>query len=157
MHGRGEKHVKGFGRKAWRKRPLERRRHRWEDGIKMDLNKIGCGGVEWIHLAQDKYRWRALVNAVINLQVLASRSYYFPVHHITSPDFHEGVTYCLTHWVCLSLWHSAKITNLLAKIFSFLLQPAKLVVHLRCQLQVCEHKIVQWGQLTSRTGHTSSN
>jgi hypothetical protein len=56
------------------KSPLERPRHRWEDGIKMDLKEIGCGGVEWIHLAQDRDRWRAVVNAVMNLQVLVSRS-----------------------------------------------------------------------------------
>jgi hypothetical protein len=58
-----------------RKRPLERPRRRWEDGIKMDLREIGWGrGVEWIHLAQDRDRWRAVVNAVMNLRVLAPRS-----------------------------------------------------------------------------------
>jgi hypothetical protein len=54
------------------KRPLERPRRRWEDGLKMDLREIGWGGgVEWIHLAQDRDRWRAVVNAVMNLWVLA--------------------------------------------------------------------------------------
>jgi hypothetical protein len=53
---------------------LERPRRRWEDGIKMDLGEIGWGGVEWIHLAQDRDRWQALVNAVMNLRVLAPRS-----------------------------------------------------------------------------------
>jgi hypothetical protein len=56
------------------KRPLERPRRRWEDRIKMDFIEIGCGGVEWIHLAQDRDRWRAVVNAVMNLRVLAPRS-----------------------------------------------------------------------------------
>jgi hypothetical protein len=56
------------------KRPLGRRRRRWEDGIKMDLRETGCGDVEWIHLAQDMNRWRAVVNAVTNLWVLAPRS-----------------------------------------------------------------------------------
>jgi hypothetical protein len=56
------------------KRPLERPRRRWEDGIKMDLGEIGWGGVEWIQLAQDRDRWRAVVNAVMNLRVLAPRS-----------------------------------------------------------------------------------
>jgi hypothetical protein len=56
------------------KRPLERSRRRWEDGIKMDLQEIGWGGVEWIHLPQDRDRWRAVVNAVMNLRVLAPRS-----------------------------------------------------------------------------------
>ena len=41
-------------------------RHRWEDNIKMDLQKVGCGGMNWIELAQDRDRWRALVNAVMN-------------------------------------------------------------------------------------------
>jgi hypothetical protein len=43
------------------------------DGIEMDLREIGWGGVEWIHLAQDRDRWRAVVNAVMNLRVLAPR------------------------------------------------------------------------------------
>jgi hypothetical protein len=60
--------------KAEGKRPLERPRRRWEDGIKMDLREIGWGGVEWIHLAQYRDRWRAVVSAVMNLRVLASRS-----------------------------------------------------------------------------------
>jgi hypothetical protein len=54
-------------------RPLGRPRRRWEDGIKIDLRDIGWGG-GWIHLAQDRDRWRAIVNAVMNLRVLAARS-----------------------------------------------------------------------------------
>jgi hypothetical protein len=50
-----------------------RPRHRWEDGIKLELGKIGWG-VEWIHLAQNRDHWQALVNAVMNLQVLAPHS-----------------------------------------------------------------------------------
>ena len=50
-------------------RPLGRPRHKWEDDIKMDLQEVGCGGMDWIELAQDKDRWRALVNAVMNLRV----------------------------------------------------------------------------------------
>ena len=50
------------------KRLLERPRHRWEDNIKMDLQEVGCGDLDWIELAQDSDRWRALVNAVMNLQ-----------------------------------------------------------------------------------------
>jgi hypothetical protein len=42
---------------------------RWEDNIKMDLQVEGCGGVDWIYLAQDRDRWRAFVNAVMNLWV----------------------------------------------------------------------------------------
>jgi hypothetical protein len=51
------------------KRPLGRFRHRWEDNIKMDLKEVECGGMDWIDVVQDKDRWRALVNAVMNLQV----------------------------------------------------------------------------------------
>jgi len=51
------------------KRPLGRPRHRWEDNIKMDLQEVGCGGMDWIELAQDKDRWRGLVNALVNLRV----------------------------------------------------------------------------------------
>jgi len=51
------------------KRPLGRPRRRWEDNIKMDLEEVGCVGIEWIELAQDKGRWRVLVTAVMNLRV----------------------------------------------------------------------------------------
>jgi hypothetical protein len=51
------------------KRPLGRPRRRWMDNIKMDLLEIGLSVVDWIDLAQDRYRWRALVNAVMNLRV----------------------------------------------------------------------------------------
>ena len=44
-------------------------RRRWENNIKMDLQEVGCGGVDWIVLAQDRDRWRALVNAVMNFGV----------------------------------------------------------------------------------------
>jgi len=56
------------------KRPLGRPRHRWEDGIRMDLREIGWGSVEWIQLAQDRDQWHALVNMVMNLRVLVPRS-----------------------------------------------------------------------------------
>ena len=44
-------------------------RRRWEDNIKMDLYEVGCEGMDWIDLAQDRDRWWALVNAVLNLRV----------------------------------------------------------------------------------------
>ena len=51
------------------KRPLGRQRRGWEDNIKMDLQEVGCGGMEWIELAQDSDKWRTLLNAVMNLRV----------------------------------------------------------------------------------------
>jgi hypothetical protein len=51
------------------RRPLGRPRCRWEDNIKMDLWEIGFGDVDWIHWAQDRDRWQAFVNTVMNLRV----------------------------------------------------------------------------------------
>jgi len=75
MHG----HVArmGEGRGVYRvlvgkpvgKRPLGRPKLRWEDNVKMDLQEMGCGGMDWIELAHDTDSWRALVNAVMNLLV----------------------------------------------------------------------------------------
>jgi hypothetical protein len=55
--------------KARGKEPLGRPRRRWTDNIKMELSEIGFSVVDWIGLAQDRYRWRALVNAVMNLRI----------------------------------------------------------------------------------------
>ena len=56
-------------RKTEGKRPLGRPRRRWKDNIEMDLQDVGCGGMDWIELAQDRDRWQALVNVVMNLWV----------------------------------------------------------------------------------------
>jgi hypothetical protein len=69
-HGRGEVGVQGFDGKAKGKTPLGRPRYRWNDGIRMDLREIGWGSVDRIQLAQDRYRWWAVVNIVMNLWVL---------------------------------------------------------------------------------------
>jgi hypothetical protein len=51
------------------KRPIGRPRCRWEGNIKMDLQELGCGGLDWIEVAQGRDRWRTLVNPVMNLRV----------------------------------------------------------------------------------------
>jgi len=68
-YGGEESRIQGFGGKLEGERPLGRPRRRWEDNIKMDLQEVKCGGLDWIELAQDRDRWRALVNVVMNLRV----------------------------------------------------------------------------------------
>ena len=51
------------------KKPLGRHRRRWEDSIKMHIQEVGCGGIDWNELVKDRDRWRALVNAEMNLRV----------------------------------------------------------------------------------------
>jgi hypothetical protein len=51
------------------KRPLGRPRHRWDVNIKMDLKEVRCRGMDWFDVGQDRDRWRALVNVVVNLRV----------------------------------------------------------------------------------------
>jgi len=64
-YGEGERRVQGFGGETWGRRP----KIRWEDNIKMDLQEVGCWVMDWIELAQDRDRWLAFVNAVMNLRV----------------------------------------------------------------------------------------
>jgi hypothetical protein len=69
-YGGGERCVQGFGgEKTVVKLPLGTPRHRWEDNIKMDLQEVICEGMDWIELAWGRYRWQALMNVVMNLQV----------------------------------------------------------------------------------------
>jgi hypothetical protein len=65
--GRGVYRVL-MGRPEW-KRPVGRPRRKWEDNVKMNLQEVGPWGMDWIELVQDRDRWRALVNAVMNLRV----------------------------------------------------------------------------------------
>jgi hypothetical protein len=64
----GEMCIQDFGERPEGRRPLGRSRHRWEDNIKMDLQEVGRG-MDWTDLAQDRNRWRALVNVVMKLRV----------------------------------------------------------------------------------------
>jgi len=56
-------------RKPEGKRPLGKRRRRWEDNIRMDLREIGRQGVEWMHVVQDRHQWRALLNTAMNFRI----------------------------------------------------------------------------------------
>jgi hypothetical protein len=67
--GGGERCVQGFGGETCGIEPLGRPRRRWWDNIKLDLQEMECGCMDWIKLAQDRNRWRALVNEVMNLRV----------------------------------------------------------------------------------------
>jgi len=68
-YGGEERRMHGLVGKPERKSPLGRPNHRWEDNIKMDLREVGCESMDWVELAQDTDRWRALVNAIMNLRV----------------------------------------------------------------------------------------
>jgi hypothetical protein len=67
-YGGRERHVKDLVGKPEGKRPLGLIRRRWDDNIKMNLQEVGCGDMDWIELAQDRERWRAILNAVINFR-----------------------------------------------------------------------------------------
>ena len=73
------------------KRPLERPRRRWVDNIRMDLQEVGCGYVDWIGLAQDRDRWRTLVSAVMNLSsdLLSGASKF---RHHTQPCYKRSIS-----------------------------------------------------------------
>jgi hypothetical protein len=68
MHGIVEKFIQNFVRQPEWKRPLGRPRRRWEDNIRMNLRQTGWGGVDWIYLAQNRDKWRAVVNTVMKLK-----------------------------------------------------------------------------------------
>jgi len=68
-YGGKESSVLGFGGGPEWKRPLGRPRRSWEDNIKMDIQEVWCGGVDWIELVQGRETWQALVNAVMILRV----------------------------------------------------------------------------------------
>ena len=69
MYGGQQRCIQGFGGKPKGKRPIGRSRHRWENNIKKVLQEVECEGKDWIDVAHNRDRWRALVNAVMNLRV----------------------------------------------------------------------------------------
>ena len=68
-YGGQERRIQGLVGKPEGKRPLGRPGSRWKDKIKMYLQEVGCEGMDWIELAQDRDRWRASVTTVMNLRV----------------------------------------------------------------------------------------
>ena len=89
MHGEEERCMQGFGGEPEGKTPLGRPRRRWEGNIMIDLKEVGYGGMDWIKLAQDRDRWRALVNAVMKLRVP------------------QNAGNCFSNWGIISLWRGA--------------------------------------------------
>ncbi len=69
MYGEGRGVYRVLVGKPEGKIQLGRPRRRWKDNIKMDLQEVGCGGVDWIEVAQDRDRWRAHENVVVNIQI----------------------------------------------------------------------------------------
>ena len=76
MWGEGTGLYRDLMGKPEGRRPLGRPRRRWEDNIRMDLREVECGGMDWIELARDRDRWRALVSAVMNLRVVNAAMNY---------------------------------------------------------------------------------
>ena len=76
------------------KRPLGRPRRRWVDNIRMDLQEVGCGYVDWIGLAQDRDRWRTLVSAVMNLRVKNAENFLTSCKTVSFSrrNLHHGVS-----------------------------------------------------------------
>jgi hypothetical protein len=68
--------YRGLVERSEGKRPLGRPRNRWEDNIKMDLQEVEWGGMDWIDLAQDRVRWRALMNVVMNIRIALNARYF---------------------------------------------------------------------------------
>jgi hypothetical protein len=68
-YGGGERCAQGFGEEAWGNETIGRPRRRWDDNIKMDLEKVGGGCGVWMEWAQDRDRWRTLVSTVMNFGV----------------------------------------------------------------------------------------
>jgi hypothetical protein len=59
--GEEKRRVKDFGEETWRKETTGRETRRWEDNIKMDIQEVGCSGMDWNELAQNRDRWRAML------------------------------------------------------------------------------------------------
>jgi hypothetical protein len=86
------------------RRPLGTPRRRWEDGVRMDLGETGLGGVDWIRLAQDRDRWRAVVSAVMNLRVLAPLLKKIERYDVTVHLNMKQINWFLSHGLSVSGW-----------------------------------------------------
>jgi len=123
------------------RRPLGRPRHRWVDNIRMGLQEVGCGYVDWIGLAQDKDRWRTLVSVVMNLRVPWNAGNFLtsckPVtflrilcyrhsrisssHILHCPPQNDAVPKRQFPWLCSTLIQS--VTNVCGLEFEYILNP----------------------------------
>jgi len=121
-YGWGEGVYRVLVRKPEWRRPLERPRRRWVDYIRMDLQEVGCGYMDWIGLAQDRDSWRTLVSAVMNLRVPWNAGNFFtsckPVS-FSRKTLHRGVSNMLNissfcyFDLCLpsTVWQHAALTE----------------------------------------------
>ena len=107
------------------KRPLGRRRCRWEDNIEIYLQEVGCGGMDWIDLNQDRDSWRPLVNTVTNLRVswlaenrLASEEGFCSMEWVSEhlscdKDSASLSLACVSYWLCIYeyrfIWNGVKL------------------------------------------------
>ena len=113
-------------------RTTGRPRSRWEDDIKTDLQEVGCGGMSWIEMAQDKDRWRTFVNAVMNIRVPLNVQIFLtswkPVTFSRRPVLH-GVSTCKQHYCHWRILYTTKFRKIFRIPWYRYIQSDKNVTH----------------------------
>jgi hypothetical protein len=116
------------------KRPLGRPGRRWDDNIKMDLQEVGCRGVDWMELAQDRDRWRAFVNAAMNLRANAGNF----LIRCKSVSFSRRT---LLHGVCMSMYVKLRVQIFLDDVSFLFLQSSNFCFSVVCRnTEMCSNK-----------------